>query len=93
MLTSVNKLQDDHGSAPLESKGNSRNIQGKHKGRGPERKQVCVCVWGGEQLKGKNMADRVYLVSLCSVRAFLTAVGTRLILRFCGQSCLWLMGW
>lgn len=39
------------------------------------------------------MADRVYLVSLCSVRAFLTAVGTRLILTFWGQSCLWLMGW
>lgn len=92
MLTSVNKLQDDHGSAPLESKENSRNIQGKHKGRGPERKQVCVC-GGGEQLKGKKMADRVYLVSLCSVRAFLTAVGTHLILRFWGQSCLWLMGW
>lgn len=51
MLTSVNKLQDDHGSAPLESKGNSRNIQGKHKGRGPERKQVCVCVCGGGAVK------------------------------------------
>lgn len=55
MLTSVNKLQDDHGSAPLESKGNSRNIQGKHKGRGPERKQVCVCVCvGGAVKREKN---------------------------------------
>lgn len=43
----MNKLQDDHGSAPLESKGNSRNIQGKHKGREPERKQVCVGGGGG----------------------------------------------